>query len=147
MLGIIVGTHGHLAEELVKTCAMICGQPDKLRTVTLIPGEGPDDLNIKYEQAIKELGIENGIIILNDLFGGSPYNAACRIAAADERCGVVTGVNLPMLIEVINYRLAASSEAPITAVLATAKEAASTGIKEFHKSMVSIETDDEGDDL
>ena len=48
MLGIIVGTHGHLAEELVNTCAMICGQPDNLTTVTLVPGEGPEALMAKY---------------------------------------------------------------------------------------------------
>ena len=105
MLGIIVGTHGHLAEELVNTCAMICGQPDNLKTVTLVPGEGPDDLIAKYNKAIKEMDTTNGVIILNDLFGGSPYNAACRIAINDENCGIVTGVSLPMLVEVINYRL------------------------------------------
>ena len=54
MLGIIVGTHGHLAEELVNTCAMICGQPDNLTTVTLVPGEGPEDLMAKYNKRWKK---------------------------------------------------------------------------------------------
>lgn len=64
MLGIIVGTHGHLAEELVKTCAMICGEPENLKTVTLVPGEGPDDLIAKYNKAIEEMDTTNGVIIL-----------------------------------------------------------------------------------
>ena len=68
MLGIIVGTHGHLAEELVNTCAMICGQPDNLTTVTLVPGEGPEDLMAKYNKAMEEMDTTNGVIILNDLF-------------------------------------------------------------------------------
>ena len=55
MLGIIVGTHGHLAEELGNTCAMICGQPDNLTTVTLVPGEGPEDLMAKYNKAMEQL--------------------------------------------------------------------------------------------
>ncbi len=147
MLGIIVATHGHLAEELVNTCAMICGKPDNLKTVTLVPGEGPDDLITKYEKAISELGIDNGIIILNDLFGGSPYNAACRVAADNEKCGIVTGVNLPMLVEVINYRLYADADATIMDAMNKAIQAASDGVQKFHKSMVVIEDENEGDDL
>ncbi len=147
MLGIIIGTHGHLAEELVNTCAMICGRPDNLKTVTLVPGEGPDDLINKYNEAIDELGIDNGIIILNDLFGGSPYNAACRIAAKDERCGIVTGVSLPMLVEIINYRLYADKDATIQDAISKAEEAAAAGVQKFHKSMVVVENEDEGDDL
>lgn len=147
MLGIIVGTHGHLAEELVNTCAMICGRPDNLKTVTLVPGEGPDDLIDKYKQAIGELGIENGIIILNDLFGGSPYNAACRIAAADERCGIVTGVSLPMLVELINYRMYADDSVTVLDAINKAKEAADAGVQKFHKSTIVVEDENEGDDL
>ena len=55
MFGIIVGTHGRFAEELVKSCEMICGEQKNVRAVTLVPGEGPDDVVRKYETAIKEL--------------------------------------------------------------------------------------------
>lgn len=147
MLGIIVGTHGHLAEELVKTCAMICGQPENLATVTLVPGEGPDDLIAKYNAAIKELNTSNGVIILNDLFGGSPYNAACRIAINDEKCGIVTGVSLPMLVEVINYRLCNGENADVQAAMEKAVEASTAGAQKFHKSQVEDESEGEGDDL
>ncbi|HJG06809.1 PTS mannose transporter subunit IID [Megamonas hypermegale] len=147
MLGIIVGTHGHLAEELVKTCAMICGEPENLKTVTLVPGEGPDDLIVKYNKAIEEMDTTNGVIILNDLFGGSPYNAACRIAINDEKCGVVTGVSLPMLIEVINYRLYSGDEADVQTAMEKAIEANGSGTQKFHKSQVEESEDKEGDDL
>lgn len=147
MLGIIVGTHGHLAEELVNTCAMICGQPDNLKTVTLVPGEGPDDLIAKYNEAIKEMDTTNGVIILNDLFGGSPYNAACRIAINDKNCGIVTGVSLPMLVEVINYRLCNGENANVKDAMEKAVEASTAGAQMFHKSQVEESTDDEGDDL
>lgn len=147
MLGIIVGTHGHLAEELVKTCSMICGKPENLATVTLVPGEGPEDLAAKYQQAIKDLDTSNGVIILNDLFGGSPYNAACRVAMNDENCGIVTGVSLPMLIEVVNYRLCNGENANVQAAMDKAVEASATGAQKFHKSQVEDSDDEEGDDL
>jgi PTS system mannose-specific IIA component/PTS system mannose-specific IIB component len=97
MFGIIVGTHGEFAKGIVQSCEMIYGSRDKLKAVTLVPGEGPDDVVAKYEQAIKELGTEK-ILFLNDLMGGSPYNAACRLVATNENYGIVAGVNLPMLI-------------------------------------------------
>lgn len=147
MLGIIVGTHGHLAEELVKTCAMICGAPDNLETVTLVPGEGPEDLQAKYEAAIAKLNTEDGVIILNDLFGGSPYNAACRIAAVDEKCAVVTGVSLPMLVEVISYRMMAGEDINVLEAAEKAQDAAAAGVQKFHKSTIVVEAEDEGDDL
>ena len=147
MLGIIVGTHGHLAEELVNTCAMICGQPDNLTTVTLVPGEGPEDLMAKYNKAMEEMDTTNGVIILNDLFGGSPYNAACRVAMENDKCGILTGVSLPMLVEVINYRLCNGENANVQDAMEKAVEASVAGAQKFHKSQVESETDDEGDDL
>ncbi len=147
MLAIIVGTHGHLADELVNTCAMICGKPENLKTVTLVPGEGPDDLAKKYEASMAELDTKNGTLILNDLFGGSPYNAACRIAALDANCGVVTGVSLPMLIEAVNYRLCAGDAANIKEAMEKAVSSVDAGIQKFHKDMVEQADDQEGDDL
>ena len=119
-----------MAEELVNTCAMICGQPDNLKTVTLVPGEGPDDLIAKYNEAIKEMDTTNRVIILNDLFGGSPYNAACRIAHYEE-----------------NYRLCNGENANVKDAMEKAVEASTAGAQMFHKSQVEESTDDEGDDL
>ena len=73
MFGIIVGTHGRFSEELVKSCEMICGEQKNVKAVTLIPGEGPDDVVKKYEAAIQELkdgGCDGSVLFLNDLFGG-----------------------------------------------------------------------------
>lgn len=97
MFGIIVGTHGQFAPGIVQSCEMIFGKRDKLKAVTLMPGEGPDDVVAKYEKAIAELGTEK-VLFFNDLMGGSPYNAACRLVAGNENFGIVAGVNLPALI-------------------------------------------------
>ena len=105
MFGIIVGTHGIFSQELLKSCEMICGEQKNVRAVTLVPGEGPDDVVKKYEAAIAELDCDGGVLFLNDLFGGSPYNAACRLVISNENYGIVTGVNLPMLIEMCSAQM------------------------------------------
>ena len=143
MFGIIVGTHGRFAEELVKSCEMICGEQSNVRAVTLVPGEGPDDVVAKYEAAIKELTCEDGVLFLNDLFGGSPYNAACRLVISNEAYGIVTGVNLPMLIEMCSAQMA-DDGSDVKALMERAVEAGRNGTQTFHASQIS---DDEEDDL
>lgn len=143
MFGIIVGTHGRFAEELVKSCEMICGEQKNVRAVTLVPGEGPDDVVAKYEAAIKELDCTDGVLFLNDLFGGSPYNAACRLVIINESYGIVTGVNLPMLIEMCSAQLT-DDGSDIQALMERAVEAGKNGTQTFHASQIS---DDEEDDL
>ncbi|MBR1397798.1 MAG: PTS sugar transporter subunit IIA, partial [Selenomonadaceae bacterium] len=98
MFGIIVGTHGEFALGIVQSCEMIYGKRDNLKAVTLVPGEGPDDVYAKYQSAIKELGNPDRILFLNDLLGGTPYNQAARIVSENKNYGIVAGVNLPMLI-------------------------------------------------
>lgn len=143
MIAIIVGTHGHFAEELVKTSEMICGQSENLRTITLIPGEGAEDLYPKYQTAVKELDTTDGLIIMNDLFGGTPYNAACRIAASLDNTAVVTGVSLPMLIEMLSLQMGGSKMSP-DELIDSAVSASQTGVKSFQKSMLtSVTTDNE----
>lgn len=143
MFGIIVGTHGRFAEELVKSCEMICGEQKNVRAVTLVPGEGPDDVVKKYEVAIAELDCEGGVLFLNDLFGGSPYNAACRLVMTNEKYGIVTGVNLPMLIEMASAQLV-GGDADIKELMEKAVAAGKNGTQTFHSSQIQ---EDEEDDL
>lgn len=143
MFGIIVGTHGVFAQELVKSCEMICGEQKNVRAVTLVPGEGPEDVVKKYEAAIAELDCDGGVLFLNDLFGGSPYNAACRLVIGNESYGIVTGVNLPMLIEMCSAQMM-DDGSDIKALMEKAVEAGKNGTQTFHASQIS---DDEEEDL
>lgn len=143
MFGIIVGTHGIFAQELVRSCEMICGEQKNVRAVTLIPGEGPDDVVKKYEAAIAELDCDGGVLFLNDLFGGSPYNAACRLVIGNENYGIVTGVNLPMLIEMCSAQMM-DDGSDIKALMEKAVEAGKNGTQTFHASQIS---DDDEEDL
>jgi len=143
MFGIVVGTHGIFAQELLKSCEMICGEQKNVRAVTLIPGEGPDDVVKKYEAAIAELDCDGGVLFLNDLFGGSPYNAACRLVIGNENYGIVTGVNLPMLIEMCSAQMM-DDGSDIKALMEKAVEAGKNGTQTFHASQIS---DDEEEEL
>ena len=103
MVAVIVAAHGHLAEGLIASSAMIAGPQEDLVAVTFDPSEGPDDLLAKYAAAVEKSSSDHYLILV-DLLGGSPYNAAARFAAQREDADVVTGVNLPMLSEVLGRR-------------------------------------------
>ena len=143
MFGIIVGTHGAFAEGILQSCEMIYGKREKLKAVTLVPGEGPDDVVAKYEKAIKELGTEK-VLFLNDLLGGSPYNAACRIVATNENYGIVTGVNLPMLIAMSGAQDADDGSATIAELMQQAADAGKDGaVISSYESLNTVEEEDE----
>ena len=143
MFGIIVGTHGEFAKGIVQSCEMIYGKRDKLKAVTLVPGEGPDDVVAKYEKAIKELGTEK-ILFLNDLMGGSPYNAACRLVATNENYGIVAGVNLPMLIAMSSAQDMNDDSVTLAELMDQAAAAGKDGTTiSSYESLNTVEEEDE----
>lgn len=99
MVAVIIGTHGKFSEELLKSSEMILGKQDNIGYITFKPGEGLEDLVSKYTEVINGLDSKDGVLFMVDLFGGSPYNAASMMAIENENMDVVTGVNLPMLLE------------------------------------------------
>lgn len=85
MIGVIVGTHGKFSEEILRSTEMVFGQLDNVAGVTFEPGESVSGLVEKYKAALASLDWTDGVIFLVDLFGGSPYNAASRIAVNHEK--------------------------------------------------------------
>lgn len=104
MIAIVIGTHGKFSEEILKSTEMILGEQENIATITFLPGEGADDLMKKYEDTIKSLQCEDGVVFMVDLFGGSPFNAASRIVAKEKNMDIITGINMPMLLEVFSAR-------------------------------------------
>ena len=145
MFGIIVGTHGKFAEGIVQSCEMIFGKREHLKAVTLVPGEGPEDVYSKYEAAIKELGNPDRVLILNDLLGGTPYNQAARLVSQNENYGIVAGVNLPMLIAMSGAQDADDGNTSIAELMEQAVEAGKEGIN--LSSYESLNTESEEDEL
>lgn len=142
MFGIIVGTHGQFAPGIVQSCEMIFGKREKLKAVTLMPGEGPDDVVARYEQAIKELGTEK-VLFFNDLMGGSPYNAACRLVAGNENYGIVAGVNLPALIAMSALQDTDDGSATIGEIMEQALAAVKDGAVISSYESLNVESDDD----
>lgn len=105
MVGIIVISHGKLAEGLKDAIEMIMGPQTQFKTLGLFPEDNPDDFRDAIKTSIKEIDDGQGILIFADLFGGSPANAATYLVnLRPQGIEIVTGVNLPMLLEIINLR-------------------------------------------
>ena len=141
MINLIVATHGKMSEETVNLTKMVLGESEQLDFVTFLPGEGPEDLIEKYKNIISKYKSE-GTLFLVDLFGGSPYNAACRIVAETESTDVITGVNVPMLLEVLDAREETNK---VSELVETAKNSGINGIKIF--SEIFTESDDSDEEL
>lgn len=98
--GIIICTHGATGVEMLNSIRMITGIEDGLKAISFKDNYSPEDVMNSYNDAIKELNKES-YIILTDIKGGTPFNCAARIAMENNKCQVVTGVNIPMVISLV----------------------------------------------
>ena len=128
MVTIIVAAHGESAPALLKTAGMILGNFEDVHPVTFLPGQGPEDLVEEYTRIVEASEAEETLLLV-DLFGGSPYNAGAQFAATREGVDVVSGVNVPMLIEVISA--AGRKSATLKSLVAKAHKAGTKGIRSF----------------
>ena len=129
MTHIIVATHGKFSEEIVNSAAMVYGEDENCHVVTFLPGEGGEHLIEKYNAIIATLPENEPVLFLVDLFGGSPYNAASRVASERNNTDIVTGINLPMLLEVLDAKDGAS----LDELVETAKEVGVAAVKSFRQ--------------
>jgi PTS system mannose-specific IIA component len=108
MIGIVVVTHGQLATELVNAAETIVGDLPQFAAVSIGWHEDVQDARDDIQAAIGRVkGGGSGVLILTDMFGGTPCNLAMTFLAKDQ-IEVVTGVNLPMLIKAASLRDAAA---------------------------------------
>ncbi|EMG26968.1 mannose/fructose/sorbose PTS transporter subunit IIA [Listeria fleischmannii] len=142
-VGIIIGTHGESARELLKSTEMIIGKQENVEYITFVPGENTDTLITKYNEKLDSIDTSQGVIFMVDLFGGSPYNASSRIALPQENMDVVTGVNIPMLLETFSMRANAS----IADLVNIAIHAGSEGVKSLKQSLPTTNENEGEDDL
>ena len=96
---VLVITHGHFGEELVKSVEMIMGKQDYVTAMGLLPGCSVDDLREKAFEVVAQNDADGAdTIVCCDLFGGSPSNVALSCLGKSD-CKVVLGVNMPMLVQ------------------------------------------------
>ena len=102
MVGMLIVTHGRLGEGLLDAMQMIAGPQEKVDFVSLKEGDSIDELKERILNTVKMLDDGSGVLVFVDMFGASPSNAAAYLL--NENVEVITGVNLPMLLEILSFR-------------------------------------------
>jgi len=115
MIGKLILTHGGLARELLAAATVISGRLDGFEDLSLDWGDGFDEARAKVAAAVERLDQGQGVLILTDMYGGTPCNIAMTFFEAG-RVEVLTGVNLPMVL-----RLACQAETEIADVAELAR--------------------------
>ncbi len=103
MIGLILVTHGKLAEEFVHAMQHVVGRQEAVATVCIGPNDDMDKRRQEIAAAIKAVDSGSGAIILTDLFGGTPSNLAISLMKPG-KVEVIAGINLPMLIRLAKAR-------------------------------------------
>ena len=98
MIGVVVVTHGQLARELLTAAETIVGDLPRFTAVSIGWHEDTEDARTEISQAIERVQQGDGVLVLTDMFGGTPSNLALTFLGQD-KVEVITGVNLPMLIK------------------------------------------------
>lgn len=129
MIGILVATHGRLADELLNSAAMLVGQGEQMESVCVLPGQPPEEFLANAEAALTRLDSGEGVVALVDIAGGTPNNTMFRLSKT-HKLRIVTGVNLPMVMYSVLERNEGQSDEELVAALL---ENGTTEIKEFGK--------------
>lgn len=103
MIGMILVTHGNLAEEFVNAMVHVVGDQSSVATICIGPNDDMERRRSEIAEAIVAVDSGDGVIILTDLFGGTPSNLAISLMEAG-RVEVIAGINLPMLIRLAKAR-------------------------------------------
>ena len=123
MVGIILASHGEFAEGIYNSGSMIFGDQANVKPCILKPSEGPEDIRKKMEEAIASFTDQEQVLFLVDLWGGTPFNQASALKEGHDKWAIVTGLNLPMLIETYASRMGMETAHEIAAhIVTTARE-------------------------
>jgi PTS system mannose-specific IIA component len=103
MIGVLIIAHSDLARELISAAEHIVGKMEHVVGVAVTPQQSVEQLRNQIAQAIKAVNKGDGVLILTDMFGGTPSNISLSFLDED-KIEVVTGVNLPMVVRMATYR-------------------------------------------
>lgn len=104
MIGILLVTHAGLGQALIDCVTHVLNaRPSQLQALSFMPGDDPHDMQPTAERAVAAMDSGEGVLVLADMYGGSPANLVLRVLEPGHVAGVA-GVNLPMLLRVLTYR-------------------------------------------
>ena len=118
MIGLVIVTHGRLADEFRSALEHVVGKQEQLETISIGPDDDMEQRRKDIMDAIKRVDENEGVILLTDMFGGTPSNLAISIME-NAKIEVIAGINLPMLIKLATIR----AETPIEKAVICAQEA------------------------
>lgn len=118
MIGVVIVTHGRLAQEFRAALEHVVGPQSMLDTVSIGPEDDMEKRRSELIESVRRVKGDKGVVVLTDMFGGTPSNLAISIME-ETGAEVIAGINLPMLIKLATVRSESSLEQTITA----AKEA------------------------
>lgn len=144
MVGIILASHGEFAKGVLQSSTMIFGEQENVKAISLMPSEGPDDVKAKMKDAIASFDNQDEVLFLVDLWGGTPFNQASSLFEEHkDKWVIVSGLNLPMLIEAYGARLSMESAQEVASSII---EAAKEGIKAKPEKLEQASTDNSSKD-
>jgi PTS system mannose-specific IIA component len=117
MIGLVLVTHGRLASEFRAALEHVVGPQDHIEPVTIGPDDDVEQRRRDIIEAVKKVDSGDGVVILTDMFGGTPSNLAISVMSRP-MVEVLAGINLPMLVKLAKVR----DECPLTEAVAAAQE-------------------------
>jgi PTS system mannose-specific IIA component len=103
MIGMVLVTHGHLATEFRAALEHVVGPQTQIETVTIGPDDDMERRRKEIVEAVHRVDTGSGVVVLTDMFGGTPSNLAISVMEG-AKVDVVAGINLPMLIKLASVR-------------------------------------------
>ena len=104
MIGILIVAHGNLGDSLIHCASHVMNKkPPQLEAFAVDTNDDPSNLLPKVHALVKKLDTGEGVLVLSDMYGATPCNLVIKLLALNNVQGVA-GVNLPMLVRVLNYR-------------------------------------------
>ncbi|WP_392562789.1 PTS sugar transporter subunit IIB [Orbus sturtevantii] len=142
MVGIILASHGDFAEGILQSGAMIFGEQENVKAVTLHPSDSPESLKDRMKEAIATFDSNDEILFLVDLWGGTPFNQANGLCDGhNDKWAIASGLNLPMLIEAYTARLSTNSAKEIAiTIIEPAQEGIKTNISTVTTKAKAVST-------
>ena len=117
-IGVVIVTHGNLGAELLKVLEHVVGHQEKIEVVSIGPEDDMEETRLNILKSVNDVNCGKGVIVLTDMFGGTPSNLAISIMESS-KVDVIAGVNLPMLVKLTSVR----STLTFTEAVDQAKEA------------------------
>ncbi len=124
MIGLVIVTHGGLAVEFRAALEHVVGPQSQLETISIGPEDDMSVRRVEILDAVRRTDTGAGVIVLTDMFGGTPSNLAISIME-EAKVEVIAGINLPILVKLTSIR----GETPLAAAVSAAREAGRKYIK------------------